>query len=239
MRRSNVSSPDVSDANLRPSQILDYLSERVQTVVGQLKPLDTAPQDYLHASYRLLREQVRPIYTVDELQPASWTLAKGKGSCSQSFACLESIARAVGIATRVRGLWIAGSFWNRRFGLAKAFIPSRILLAWPHFYVDGDWVSVEELFESPQILAEQNPRGFANDSESLFDAIDHIAIDFDGKTAACGTGACDLSGYVVGDAGLFDLRDELFAATPSFQHTLRGRAFERIYGGRKSGGSIA
>ena len=38
----------------------------------------------------------------------------------------------------------------------------------------------------------------------------------------------------MGDVGLFASRDELLAAIPSFQHTLRGRAFEVIYGGRKS-----
>ena len=94
---------------------------------------------------------------------------------------------------------------------------------------------MEEMFDAPERLAERNPRGFANDGESLFDAIDHVAIDFEGRTAGCGAGACDLSGYVVGDAGIFASRDELFAAIPSFQHTLRGRAFELIYGGRKSG----
>jgi len=39
---------------------------------------------------------------------------------------------------------------------------------------------------------------------------------------------------VVGDAGFFASRDELFGAVGLFQHTLRGRAFELIYGGRKS-----
>lgn len=229
-----MSSPLVTDANLRATRILDFRSERVQEVVQQLKTSNAPPRGYLHAGYQLLREKVRPIYTVDELQPTSRTLTKSQGSCSQRFACLESIARAVGIATQVRGLWIAGRFWNPRFRLTKSFIPSQILLAWPQFYLDEVWVSVEELFESPERLAERNPGGFANDGESLFDAIDHIAIDFGGKTAACDAGQCDLSRYVDGDAGLFASRDELFAAIPSFQHTLRGRAFELIYGGRKS-----
>jgi hypothetical protein len=233
MRRSEVSSSDVTEANLRSTAILDYPSEPVQALVQQLKA-DAAPRDILHAGYQLLREEVRPVYTIDELQPTSRTLAKGNGSCSQRFACLESIARAAGIGTRVRGLWIAGKFWNPRFRFTKPFIPSQILLAWPQFYLEGGWVSVEELFESSERLSERNPSGFANDGESLFDAIDHVALDFAGKTAACASGACDLSGYVGGDAGLFASRDQLFAAIPSFQHTLRGRAFELIYGGRKS-----
>jgi hypothetical protein len=234
MQLSDPSSSGVSEANLRATRILDHSGEAVRAMVWRVETTNATRRTYLQAGYRLLREEVRPVYTVDELQATSVTLAKGKGSCSQRFACLESVARAGGIATRVRGLWIAGRFWNPRFRWTRAFIPSRILLAWPQFYLDGRWVSVEELFESPLRLAERNPRGFGNDGESMFDAIDHVAVDFGGRTAACGAGACDLSGFVVGDAGHFAARDELFAAVGSLQHTLRGRAFEMVYGGRKS-----
>lgn len=234
VHRSDVPSPGITDENLRPTRILDYTSERVQAVVRRVPAALDASRGYLQAGYRLLREELRPIYTVDELQPTSVTLSKGRGACSQRFACLESLARAAGIATRVRGLWIAGRFWNPRFRFAAPFIPARILLAWPQFHLDGTWISVEELFDSPARLAARTPRGFTNDGETLFDAIDHTAIDFGGMTAGCGPGSCDLSGFVVGDAGVFASRDELFAGRQLFQHTLRGRVFEFLYGGRKS-----
>lgn len=229
------SQPDVDAGNLQPTTILDFTSDRVQAVVRQARSSAAGGRAYLQACHRILRDAVRPVYTVDELQPTSITLAKGRGSCSQRFACLESCARAAGIATRVRGLWVQGRFWNRRFRFTRAFIPARILLAWPQFHVEGTWVGVEGLFDSPARLAERNPQAFTNDGETLFDAIDHVAIDFGGTTGACGAGGCDLSGFVVGDAGAFDSRDELFAAVPLFQHTLRGRIFELLYGGRKSG----
>ncbi len=234
MPDSDVASSAIGDRNLRPTPILDHTSAPVLAVIRRARTPAGDPRGYLQEGYRLLREQLRPIYTVDELQPTSRTLSKGRGSCSQRFACLESIARAAGIGTRVRGLWIAGRFWNPRFGLAASFIPARILLAWPQFHLDGAWISVEELFDSPARLAMRNPRPFANDGESLFDAIDHAAVDFGGTTAGCGSGACDLSGFVVGDAGVFESRDELFGSHPLFQHTLRGRVFELLYGGRSS-----
>ena len=86
----------------------------------------------------------------------------------------------------------------------------------------------------PHAARGAKPGAFTNDGETLFDAIDHVAIDFRGSTAACGAGGCDLSGFVAGDAGVFESRDDLFAAVPLFQHTMRGRAFELLYGGRKS-----
>lgn len=231
MQCSHDSSAGLTAGNLRPTRILDHSSDRVQAVVRRVPAPVEASRGYLQAAYRLLRDEVRPVYTVDELQPTSVTLAKGRGSCSQRFACLESLARAAGIGTRVQGLWVAGRFWNPRFRLTAAFIPARILLAWPHFHLDGTWTGVESLFDAP---ADRHPSAFTNDGETLFDAIDHAAIDFAGTTAACGAGGCDLSGFVVGTAGLFDSRDDLFTGTRLFQHTLRGRLFELFYGGRKS-----
>jgi len=223
-----------TDANLRPTAILDYRSPPIQAIVARLERRETSPLARLQSAYQILRDEIGPIYTVNDLQPTSATILKCQGSCSQRFACLESVARAIGTPTRVRGLWVAGRLWNPRFKFTKSFIPSRILLAWPQFHLDGCWISVEELFGPSEQLAQENPGGFTNDDESLFDAVDHIALDFAGKTSACGAGACDLSGFVVGDAGPFDTRDDLFAAIPSLQRTLRGRAFELIYGGRKS-----
>jgi len=234
MCRCDVPSSGVVAGNLRPTRLLDYASDRVQAAIRRVPTPIEASRTYLQAGYLLLREEVRPVYTVDELQPTSVTLAKGRGSCSQRFACLESLARAAGIGTRVRGLWMAGRFWNPRFPFTASFIPSRILLAWPQFHLDGDWIGVEALFDSPARLAERNPRAFTNDGETLFDAIDHAAVDFGGTSARCAAGGCDLSGFVVGDAGVFESRDDLFASTPLFQHTLRGRMFELLYGGRTS-----
>lgn len=234
MHRNDTPSSGISDDTLRPTPILDYESDRVQSIARRVRGPFDATRGYLQAAHMLLREEVRPVYTVDELQPTSVTLAKGRGSCSQRFACLESLARAAGIATRVRGLWVAGRFWNPRFRFAAPFIPARILLAWPQFLLDGTWIGVEELFDSPARLAARSPRAFANDGETLFDAIDHTAVDFGGTTAGCAAGRCDLSGFVAGQAGIFASRDELFASQRLFQHTLRGRAFEFLYGGRKS-----
>jgi hypothetical protein len=116
----------------------------------------------------------------------------------------------------------------------RGFIPRRILLALPQFLIDGHWLNAEELFGSIDSLARQNLSGFSNRAESLFDALAHTAIDFYGKSASCDGSHCDLSRYTVADAGIYAARDELFMRYPLFQNTLRGRAFELIYGGRKS-----
>lgn len=231
VKRSTASA---NEANLLPTPTLDYRSERVQAVGRGLRGTAETDHGYLQAGHRFLCGEVAPVYTVDELQPTSVTLAKRRGSCSQRFACLESLARATGIPTRVRGLWIAGEFWAPRFKLTRMFVPRRVLLAWPQFYVEGGWLGVERLFGTLESLARQDPRAFANDGESLFDAIGHAAVDFRGETAGCVDGRCDLSRFAAGDAGVFASRDDLFAAFPLFQRTLRGRAFEIIYGGRAS-----
>ncbi|SEK66054.1 hypothetical protein [Nonomuraea pusilla] len=68
---------------------------------------------------------------MNERQPASRTLALGRGSCSQRLAVLEAVARACGVATRVRGLLVDGRFWHPRFPLLRPLVPGRVVLAWP------------------------------------------------------------------------------------------------------------
>ncbi|MGA2230887.1 MAG: transglutaminase domain-containing protein [Tepidisphaeraceae bacterium] len=222
------------EENLGPTPILDYQQKGIQDVANWLDRLKQARLAYLQAAHKVLAEKVAPIYSLDELQPASMTLAKGNGSCSQRFACLEAIARAKSIATRVRGLWIDGRFWAPRFRLARQFLPRRILLAWPQFHLDDNWLGVESLFDNVEVLAAKNPKPFANDSESLFDAVKNTAVDFDGKTGGCAGSRCDLSRFVVEDAGTFTTRDKLFATYPLLQRTLRGVLFGVLFGDRKS-----
>lgn len=112
--------------------------------------------------------------------------------------------------------------------------PTAFCSPWPQFYLGDAWLSVEALFGSLTSLATKNPFAFVNDAESLFDALEHTAVDFSSETAGCAAGQCDLSQYVISDAGVFASRDDLFAKIPLFQCTLRGRAFEMIYGGGRS-----
>ncbi len=227
----------VKPGNLAPTPVLDSRAPAILSLAAQPGAGDPSSRKFIRAAHRGIAEAVQPVYTVDEFQPASVTLRKGRGSCSQRMACLEAVCRARGIPTRVRGLWVAGRFWFPRFRLTRPFIPRRILLAWPQFHVDGQWVDFDEIFGSTSELASLASGGFTNTGETLFEAVAATPVDFLGKSRSCGAVCApgvDLSGFVVGDAGIFDSRDELFAACGSLQHTLCGRLFERVFGGRKS-----
>ncbi len=229
---------DFSDSNLRPTPILDHENPDICGLVSRLRAGSSSAISFLRSAHRSISSSLRPIYTLDEFQPASITLSKGKGSCSQRMACLEAVSRANNIPTRVRGLRIEGRFWYPRFYLSRPFIPSSILLAWPQFYISDQWVDIDELYGSTSELVEKAYDGFSNAGETLFEAVAHTAVDFFGKTRDCGvicsTTQFDLSRYVVGDEGFFDTRDELFDRFGSFQNSLRGRVFEMVFGGRKS-----
>ena len=129
------------------------------------------------------------------------------------MAALEAVARRAGVATRSRGLLIDGRFWYPRFPRMGRLVPSEIVLAWPEFFIDGQWISATELFGNVDDLAKSRD-GFSNaDGETLFDALARTAVDWEGRTSTpevCS--ACDLSGNVLSDLGRFDSRDELFAA---------------------------
>jgi hypothetical protein len=63
-------------------------------------------------AHQLVAMSVRPVYSVNDKQPISRTLRRGRGSCSQRLALLEGVARSQGIPRRVRGLVVDGRFWR-------------------------------------------------------------------------------------------------------------------------------
>src|SRR5208282_576913 len=120
-------------ANLKATAILDVNCDEVRNLAESLIQSERTDRTLLQRAHQRLSQIVRPVYTVDEWQPVSKTLQKKRGSCSQRMACLEAVARAAGIPTRVRALHVKGSFWYPRFRFTRMFIPKRILLVWPQF----------------------------------------------------------------------------------------------------------
>ncbi|MEV4582583.1 transglutaminase domain-containing protein [Nonomuraea jabiensis] len=162
-------------------------------------------QAFLIAAHQLIAARVRPVYAMNEKQPVSTTLRLGRGSCSQRLALLEAVARGGGIDTRVRGLLIDGRFWRPRFPRLRVLIPPHVVLAWPEFLLEGQWVAVSELYGD--LCALRAGGRFSNTGrETLFDTISRTAVDWDGTISS----SCDLSGHVRADLGYFDSRDDLF-----------------------------
>ena len=122
------------------------------------------------------------------------------------------------------------------FSAYPGVIPNVVLLVWPQFYIEEEWLDLDELHAGMAELVTKSTTGFTNTGESLFEAVVGKPVDFLGKTCglACSRPEHDLSRFLVHDSGLFDTRDEVFEQFGSFQHTLRGRAFELVYGGRTS-----
>jgi hypothetical protein len=152
------------------------------------------------------------------------------------MACLEALARAGGIATRVRALYVDGRFWFPRFPLVRVFLPRRVLLVWPQFLLENHWVDFDELYASMSRLVVMSAGAFTNEGESLFEAVQHTPIDFFGKTCglACAKSEHNLSRFVVANEGTFDARDEVLDRFGSLQDTLRGRLFGVLMKGRSS-----
>jgi hypothetical protein len=160
-------------------------------------------REWLREAHAVIGRRVRPVYALNDLQAASTTVRRGRGSCSQRLAVLEAMARGRGIRTRVEGIAVDGRFWYPRFGRLRPLVPGRVILAWPEFWIEGRWVAVGELFEAGA------PGAFTNaGAETLFDAVGRTGVAWGGD---CADGVCDLSGWVVERLGYFDHRDELFA----------------------------
>ena len=189
------------------TRILDYDAPGIRHLVRSSQRLAGEPGELatLASAHAIIRDEVRPVYALNEATPTSRTLARGFGSCSQRLAILESVARAIGVGTRVRALLVDRSFWYPRFPRIGGFLPDQIVLAWPEFLVD-DWRSSSELFGP---IGCRGGHPFTNTgTETLFEAAGRCAVDWDGRETG---GAYDLSRFVVADHGYFGSRDELFA----------------------------
>lgn len=189
-----------------PTRVLDWGSDAVAALDGQLGDGGLSARDWLRKAHAEVIAVVRPVYALNDLQPTSKTLHRGRGSCSQRLAVLESLARRRGIRTRVEGFAVDGAFWYPRFPRASWLVPDRVVLAWPEFHIDGKWLAVGDLFNADTA----SPVVFTNASEeTLFDAIGRTGITWSGD---CADGSCDLSGHVLENLGFFDDRDALFEA---------------------------
>ncbi len=199
--------PQVS-GSLSPTAILDFNSPEVQQLVSRARRAasSSSPLEVLEAAHAIIRDEVRPVYALDESTPSSRTLRRGKGSCSQRLAILESVARAVGVRTRVRALLIDRSFWYPRFPRIGFLLPEKIMLVWPEFNIDGTWRSASDLFGA---IGCRGGGGFKNiGSETLFEAVGRCAVDWDGRSH---NDEYDLSNFVRADQGYFSDRDAAFA----------------------------
>jgi hypothetical protein len=227
----------ISEEYLQHTPILDKDHLLIISLVDELMSGHAGgDREFLQAAHQWLAQHLCPVYTLNERQPTSTTLGRGCGSCSQRMAVLEAVARAAGIGTRSRALWIDGQFWRSRFPQLQRFLPHRVLLAWPQFFIDGSWVGFEELYGPPQELAEHRSDGFTNATgETLFEAVQYTAVDWGGQTCSCAIGsACDLSHVVVADDGIFPSRDAVFDCYSLLLHRPGGCLFELTFGGRKA-----
>lgn len=205
--------PLVAHGSVAATSILDHGSATVAAFAALIEDSHASDRLFVQSAHNLISARISAVYALDDRQPASVTISRGRGSCSQRLAVLEAVARSRGIPTRVRGLFIGGSFWYPRFPRLRPFVPKIVVVAWPEFLLDDGWVGAGELFGSLVTLS-VGSTGFTNsDGETLFDAVARSAVDWDGVTSEPGTcSSCDLSAVVRGDAGYFNDRDALFDA---------------------------
>ena len=123
----------VSSAHIERTAILDHDTAPVRRLLEAARREAGGPggRDLLAAAHAVISRGVIPVYALDDAQPVSQTLTRGRGSCSQRFAVLEAVARAAGVPTRVRGLLVDGRFWYPRFPRLRALVPDQVVLAWP------------------------------------------------------------------------------------------------------------
>jgi Transglutaminase-like superfamily len=203
----------LNQTNLQSTAILDYRHPTVESVSASLASSSPSDRAFLQLAHGYIAKVMRAVYSIEETMPVSRLFQLNQGSCSQRMACLEALARSRGIATRVRALWLDRTFWFSRLPLLRLFLPKKgILMPWPQFWIADAWLDFDEIYGPVAELAARATHPFTNRGESMFDAVQHVPVDFFGKSEQAGCPAFSLAPVVVGDDGYFDLRDELLSA---------------------------
>jgi hypothetical protein len=211
--RSPVDAGHAVAGSTGPTRILDWTSPQIRALIADISSrCSETDLDFLRCAHSTIASRVGPVYSVMDRRPVSRTLSLERGSCSQRLALLEAVARGFGIATRVRGLLVDGRFWYPRFRWVSFAVPNQVVLPWPEFLVDSEWLEASEIFGTLEDLSIARDGGFENsEGETLFEAIACTAVDWDGQTrAARGNPSCDLSANVLADLGRFASRDLLY-----------------------------
>ena len=213
------------DANRVATPILDYGNAAIQRILERVSEGQPAPRAFVQKAHQHLSDVMRPIYSVAEKQSCSETVGLNGGSCSQRMAVLEALARAYGVPTRVRAIWLNKAFWKERLPLLQPVMP-KTLMPWPQFWLEDKWVDFDELYDTIADLGAHVTHPFTNAGMSLFDAIKSQPVDLLGKSAKF-----SLQKFVVSEAGFFDTRDECLEKLDD--RTWMGTLiFNTVYGGK-------
>jgi len=215
----------MADATLMATPIMDYQHPTLQQIVQRLSEGAPIPRQFVQKAHLHLSDVMRPIYSVAEKQPVSETVRLNGGSCSQRMAVLEALARAYGVPTRVRAIWLNKAFWKERLPLLQPIMP-KTLMPWPQFWLEDRWVDFDEIYDSIADLGMHVTHPFTNAGMSLFDAVKSQPVDMLGKSETY-----SLKKFVVSEAGVFDTRDECLDKLDD--RTWMGTLiFNTVYGGK-------
>ncbi|MEO6924627.1 MAG: transglutaminase domain-containing protein, partial [Bryocella sp.] len=171
----------MADATLMATTILDYDSPEIHEILTRLSDGQPEPRAFVQRAHQHLSDVMRPIYSVAETQPCSETVRLNGGSCSQRMAVLEALARAYGVKTRVRAIWLNKAFWKERLPLLQPIMP-KTLMPWPQYWLEEKWVDFDELYDTIENLGSHVTHPFTNAGLSLFDAIKTQPVDLLGKS---------------------------------------------------------
>lgn len=221
-------------AHYTATRIYDLERPEIRELLSRVGASKPSPRDFILAVHKHIRDTMTAVYSIDEDRPVSETLRLNEGSCGQRMAAVEALARAYGIPTRVRALWLRREFWFSRLPLLRFFLPPQTLMPWSQFHIDDKWIDFDELYAPCEVLAQKTPvkHEFTNRGESLFDAIRHMPVDFRGELKNTDYKSYDISRVVASDGGFFDTRDELLEKLEPKRSGFGRWIFNTLYGGR-------
>lgn len=142
---------------LKRTNILDFDSPRIQTLINNRRWDKFTNQDKIERIYNFVRDEIKFGYNINDSISASQVLKDGYGQCNTKANLFMALLRAVGIPNRMHGFTIHKALQKGAVtGVWYKLSPNNILHSWVEVYLEGKWFNLEGLIlDKPYLTALQ------------------------------------------------------------------------------------
>ncbi len=133
---------------LQETEMLDYNSRVIQTLIEQRKWNELDDFNKIKQIYNYVRDEIKFGYNIDDSVSASKVLKDGYGQCNTKGTLFMALLRGVGIPCRVHGFTIDKKLQKGAMtGFLYANAPKYIFHSWVEVLYLDNWYELEAFID--------------------------------------------------------------------------------------------
>lgn len=143
----------MGDEYLRETELLDYGSPSLQSLISQKGWRDLSEYDAIGDAYHFVRDEILFGYNRCDTLKASEVLRDGIGQCNTKAILLMAFLRGFGIACRLHGFTASKDFQRGAVsGIIALMAPDEIVHTWIEVLFEKKWIVLEGVIIDKRFL---------------------------------------------------------------------------------------